>query len=145
MWSYVQNKKNQRWLWLDIDHNTRKVVAFVFGKRKHEVFKQLKKLLKPFGLKRYYTDGLQCYAKYLPKKKHRAGKTNTQRIERKNLTLRTRVKRLAGKTICFSKTERMHDIVIALTINIIEFALILDFLRIYRFRTLPKQEVSPQK
>jgi len=128
MWSYVQNKKNQRWLWLAIDHKTRKVVAFVFGRRKNEVFKQLKKLLKPFGIKRYYTDGLQCYAKYLSAKKHKVGKTNTQRIERKNLTLRTRIKRLARKTICFSKTDRMHDIVIALTINIIEFG----FLPVFR-------------
>jgi len=29
------------------------------------------------------------------------GKTNTQKIERKHLTLRTRTKRLAGKTIGF--------------------------------------------
>jgi len=32
------------------------VLAFVFGRRKDEVFLQLKALLKPFGLTRYYTD-----------------------------------------------------------------------------------------
>ncbi|PQN19616.1 IS1 family transposase, partial [Shigella dysenteriae] len=31
------------------------------------------------------------------------GKIFTQRIERNNLTLRTRIKRLARKTICFSR------------------------------------------
>lgn len=31
--------------------------------------------------------------------------------------LRTRIKRLVRRTICFSKTERMHDIVIGLFIN----------------------------
>ena len=31
------------------------------------------------------------------------------RIERKHLQLRTRIKRLACKTICFSKSEEMHD------------------------------------
>ncbi|MFM8331390.1 MAG: IS1 family transposase, partial [Candidatus Methylumidiphilus sp.] len=42
---------------------------------------------------------------------------NTQNIERKHLTLRTRIKRLARKTICFSKLETMHDIVIGPFIN----------------------------
>ncbi|WP_086957730.1 IS1 family transposase [Photobacterium damselae] len=36
----------------------------------------------------------------------------TQRIERTNLTLRSRLKRLVRKTIGFSKSEEMHDKVI---------------------------------
>ncbi len=40
-----------------------------------------------------------------------------QRIERKHLTLRTRIKRLARKTICFSKSIVMHDLVSGLFIN----------------------------
>jgi IS1 family transposase len=39
------------------------------------------------------------------------------KIERKHLTLRTRIKRLTRKTICFSKTTQMHDIVIGLFVN----------------------------
>ncbi|MCA6559087.1 MAG: hypothetical protein IM583_21360, partial [Pseudanabaena sp. M114S2SP2A07QC] len=46
-----------------------------------------------------------------------------QRIERKHLTLRTRIKRLARKTICFSKSILMHDIVIGLFINRYEFSI----------------------
>ncbi len=30
MWSFVQNKGNQRWLWLAIDHKTRHAYAFTF-------------------------------------------------------------------------------------------------------------------
>jgi insertion element IS1 protein InsB len=51
------------------------------------------------------------------------GKINTQKIERKHLTLRTRIKRLARKTICFSKSEKIHDIVLGLFINKYEFGL----------------------
>jgi len=51
------------------------------------------------------------------------GKRKTQKIERKHLVLRTRIKRLARKTICFSKTELMHDLVIGLFINRYEFGL----------------------
>jgi insertion element IS1 protein InsB len=56
MWSYVGNKKEQRWLWHAIDHYTGAVLAYVFGRRKDEVFVQLKQLLEPFGITRYYTD-----------------------------------------------------------------------------------------
>jgi insertion element IS1 protein InsB len=39
------------------------------------------------------------------------------RIERKPSTGRTRIKRLVRRTICFSKTEHMHDLVVGLFIN----------------------------
>ena len=52
---------------------------------------------------------------------HPIGKRNIQKIKRKHLTLRTRIKRLARKTICLSKLEKMHDIVIGLFINRYEF------------------------
>jgi insertion element IS1 protein InsB len=44
-------------------------------------------------------------------------KRGTQKIERKHLTLRARIKRLVRKTICFSKSTQMHDIVIGLFVN----------------------------
>src|SRR5438093_1101829 len=48
---------------------------------------------------------------------HRPSKQNTHKIERKHLTLRTRIKRLVRKTICFSKSIQMHDLVIGLFVN----------------------------
>ncbi len=44
-WSYVGKKSEQRWLWYAIDHATSTILAYVFGRRKDEVFKQLKALL----------------------------------------------------------------------------------------------------
>jgi len=41
MWSFVGSKKNQRWLWLAIDHATHTVLAFTFGERKDKVFREL--------------------------------------------------------------------------------------------------------
>jgi IS1 family transposase len=123
MWSFVGNKKNQRWLWHAIDHKTGQVLAYVFGTRKDEVFKQLKILLDPFGIKRFFTDDWGAYGRGIKNESHCVGKRNTQKIERKHLTLRTRIKRLARKTICFSKLEKMHDIVIGLFVNRYEFGL----------------------
>jgi insertion element IS1 protein InsB len=56
MWSVVGNKQAQRWLWHAIDHWSGQVLASVFGRRKDEVFVQLKALLEPFGITRYHTD-----------------------------------------------------------------------------------------
>ena len=53
MWSFVGHKGNPRWLCHAIDHRTGKVLAYVFGRRKDEVFLQLKALFEPFGLPRY--------------------------------------------------------------------------------------------
>lgn len=120
-WSFVGNKSNQRWLWYAVDHATNILLAYVFGKRTDEVFRKLKALLEPFGITRYYTDDWGAYTRHLDADQHEVGKTNTQKIERKNLNFRTWVKRLTRKTICFSKQELMHDTVIGLLINKVEF------------------------
>ena len=124
MWSYVGKKKEPRWLWHAIDHQTGKVLAYVFGQRKDAVFLELKQLLEPFGITRFYTDHWGAYTRQLDPERHCPGKRQTQRIERKHLTLRTRLKRLARKTICFSKSIQMHDLVIGLFVNRYEFGLL---------------------
>lgn len=123
MWSFVGKKKDQRWLWHAIDHGSGRVLAYVFGRRQDEVFLKLKALLEPFGITRYYTDHWGAYTRHLATEAHNPGKRNTQQIERKHLTLRTRIKRLVRKTICFSRSIEMHDIVIGLFINRYEFGL----------------------
>ena len=125
MWSFVGDKSNQRWLWQAVDHQTGEVLAYALGKRQDIVFQQLQELLEPFGIKQYYTDDWGAYERHLEEEKHHVGKRNTQKIERKHLTLRTRIKRLVRKTICFSKLEKMHDIVIGLFINRYEFGRII--------------------
>jgi insertion element IS1 protein InsB len=121
MWSFVGSKAHQRWLWHAIDHLTGVVLAYVLGTRADTVFAQLQALLKPFGIVHFYTDGAGVYDRHLPATGHTIGKVHTQQIERKHLTLRTRLKRLARKTICFSKSVLMHDIVIGLFVNRYEF------------------------
>lgn len=69
-------------------------------------------MLAPFNIGMLTTDGWGSYARELPKEKHLTGKIFTQRIERNNLTLRTLIKRLARKTICFSRSVELHEKVI---------------------------------
>ena len=121
MWSFVQSKRQQRWLWHAIDHRTGNVLAYVLAPHEDQALETLMDLLAPFGIQQFYTDAWGAYLRLLEADQHVVGKANTQRIERKHLTLRTRIKRLARKTICFSKSLLMHDTIIGLFINRHEF------------------------
>jgi insertion element IS1 protein InsB len=76
-------------------------------------------LLSKFNIAFYMTDAWPVYRTLLDSASHVVSKKYTQRIERHNLNLRTHLKRLTRRTICFSKSEEMHDKVIGwyLTIN----------------------------
>jgi insertion element IS1 protein InsB len=111
MWSYVDSKAHPRWLWHAMDQHTGKVLGYVFGRRQDEVFLRLQALLKPFGITKFYTDGWGTAERHRDAEQHDVGKENTQKIERTQINLRTRLKRLVRRTMCFSKTERMPDLV----------------------------------
>jgi len=57
MWSFVGSKRQPRWLWHAIDHQTGQSVAYVFGAREDATFLALQALLAPFGITHFYTDG----------------------------------------------------------------------------------------
>lgn len=123
MWSVVSSKKQPRWLWEALDHQTGRIVAYTFGRRADRALVKLKALLEPFRIRRFYTDGWGAYHRHLDPHRHVVGQQRTQQLERKHLTLRTRIKRFVRKTICFSKSLQMHEIVIGLFINRFEFGL----------------------
>jgi insertion element IS1 protein InsB len=124
MWSFVEKKSQQRWLWHAIDHRTGVVLAYMLGTHQDDVFLQLKTFLAPFGIRHFYTDGAELYNRHLEPEQHIVGKTQTQNIERKHLTFRTRLKRCMRKTICFSKSILLHAIVIGLFVNRYEFGML---------------------
>jgi insertion element IS1 protein InsB len=94
----------------------------VLGNRADHVFLALQARLEPFGMTRYDTDKWGAYRRYLPPEQHVIGKLPMQKIERKHLTWRTRLKRLARQTLCCSRSTVMPDAVIGLFINQYEFA-----------------------
>ncbi len=117
MWSFVHDKSHQCWLWWAIDHNTGEPLAFCFGTREHKNLDALIGLLSPFGIKVVYADDNYAYKSRLTDSELITGKANTQKIERKHLSLRTWCSRLVRKSIRFSKDERLHIIAVALVIN----------------------------
>jgi len=122
-WGRVYCKDTPCWLWHAIDHDTGDVIAFVIGSRKKEMCKKLWEALLALNVEitDVYTDDNWSYHEVIPARILKTGKRNTQKIERKHLTFRTRLKRLARKTICYSKTTEMHIIMLSLLINVLEF------------------------
>ncbi len=121
MWRFVGAKAPERWLWHARDHHTGRVLAYVVGTRKAAPFLALRAVLAPFGITHYYTDTAGVYPRHLPPEQPTVGKVSLQKIERKPLTVRTRLTRLARKPLCFSRSCCRHDLVIGLNMNRVEF------------------------
>ena len=111
-WIFVGSKARQHWLWYAYNTKTGGALACTFGPRTDEICRELLALLAPFTLGMLTTDEWGSYTRELPKEKPLTGKIFTQRIERNNLTLRTRIKRLARRTICFLRPVELHEKVI---------------------------------
>jgi insertion element IS1 protein InsB len=99
------------------------IIAYVFGTREHGVLQKLLFLLSKLNVEivTVFSDDNFAYHEFIPKNILYTGKRNTQRIERKHLTFRTRLKRLARKTICYSKSLKIHKTLFGLLINTLEF------------------------
>lgn len=113
LWSFVDDKGNEQWVWLAIDVKTREIVGCHIGDRSGESAKALWGSLP--GVYRQcavcYSDFWSAYPVALPSKRHRSvGKETglTSYIERFNNTLRQRVSRLVRKTLSFSKKLENH-------------------------------------
>ena len=123
MWARVHSKQTPCWLWHAINHENGDLIAYVLGSREHGMLWELLDLVYNlnFDVTAVYSDDNYAYHDIIPSDVLVTGKRNTQRIERKHLTFRTRLKRLARKTICYSKSLEMHKIMFGLLINEIEF------------------------
>ncbi|MEQ5434099.1 IS1 family transposase [Providencia huaxiensis] len=111
-WPFVANKKQQRWLWYAWEPHLKRIIAHAFGRRNKKTLRQLLSLLSRFNVAFWCTDSYRAYNDALPEARHITGKLYTQRIERENLTLRNRLKRLNRKTLGYSKSPEMHDRII---------------------------------
>ena len=126
MWSFYHDKSHQIWLWWAVDHETNVPLAYTFGTREHKYLDELLALLEPYSIGTVYADNNYAYQDRISSDKLVSGKKNTQKIERDHLTLRTRIKRLCRKTICFSKSKQIHIAVIGTFINIFFFGRAFD-------------------
>ncbi|WP_124981878.1 IS1 family transposase [Nonlabens xiamenensis] len=105
MWSYLGSKENVTWITYALERETKTIIDFFVGRKTTENIKPLINKLLLLHPKRIYTDRLNIYPSIIPKEIHKRFQYCTNIIERYNLTLRTHIKRLSRKTICFSKNK----------------------------------------
>lgn len=117
-WSFVdQRKKQKRWCWYVWARKERKILAFHIGKRSQSACKALYRKLEGISIGHFYTDDYKAYSKVLPTEHHTIGKQHTTHIERMNRDFRTHLKRLARRTVCHSRDDEMHYLMIKMYIN----------------------------
>lgn len=104
---FIGSKRQLCWIVYALDRWNKKVVAFNAGKRTNSTLNVALRSLLFAKAKTIYTDKLRNYRFLIHKKIHRTTLHCTNHIERHNLTLRTHLKRLTRKTICFSRSVAM--------------------------------------
>jgi len=104
LWTYIGRKDNEYWLAYALDKATGQVADFIIGKRTKATLKILIDSLLARTPKKIRTDKLAIYQRLVPRPLHHCGAYCINHIERKNLSIRTHIKRLSRRTICFSRS-----------------------------------------
>ncbi len=102
--SFVRRKSEHIWIAYAPDRKSKQVVSYNIGPRTNATLNVVLETLRLSDAKRVYTDRLRNYRSLIETKIHRTSLYGTNHIERHNLTIRTHLKRLARKTICFSRS-----------------------------------------
>jgi len=94
MRTYVGNKKNTKWVVYAINKKTKQVIDIAVGSRTKSTLKKVTDTLLLSSPKAIYSDGLNIYQYLIPSYIHKVQALKINYIERMNLTLRTKLKRL---------------------------------------------------
>jgi insertion element IS1 protein InsB len=105
--TYVGYKGNEYWVAYALCSQTKEVIDFTVGKRNKRVLRTVVNTLLLSGVKKIKTDKLNIYQTLIPKELHESNAYNINHIERHNLNLRTHLKRISRRTICFNKSVKM--------------------------------------
>jgi len=109
LWTYIGRKENECWIAYALNRQTRQVVDFIIGKRTKTTLKELIDRLLLSNPKVIRTDRLTVYQRIVPKELHRSGSYCINRIGRKNLSIRTHLKSLRRRAICFNRSLVMLE------------------------------------
>lgn len=104
MKSFIRRKNNHIWVAYALDRYSKQVVSFSVGTRTNSTLNIVLETLRLSEAKRIYTDRLRNYRSLIDRRVHRTSLYGTNHIERNNLTVRTHLKRLSRRTICFSRS-----------------------------------------
>ncbi|MBC6480315.1 MAG: IS1 family transposase [Hormoscilla sp. GM7CHS1pb] len=115
--TYVNEKKNKKWLWTVVNHFKPGIITWVLGDRSAETFKPMWDIRKCWQCFLYVTDGWPVYPMFIEYIDHIVSKTYMTRVECENCRLRHYLARLKRKTLCYSKSEEMLRLSIKLLLH----------------------------
>ncbi len=103
---YLRKKTKPIWIVYALDRESKEVINFSIGSRTKQTLSYVTNSVILSKPKKVYTDKLIHYKSLFSSSDitHKVTRFGTNRIERKNLSLRTHLKRLNRKTICFSRS-----------------------------------------
>jgi insertion element IS1 protein InsB len=97
------------WIVCALQKDTGAVVDFAVGSRTIKILKRVTDTVLIAGAIKVYTDKLNLYRSLLPPNIHGTKQYSINHLERKHLSMRTHLKRLARRTICFSRSRAMLE------------------------------------
>lgn len=104
MFTYLKHKDNRICIAYSFEIGSGNVIDFVVGRRNKINLRKVTDTLILADAVKITTDKLGIYKDLIPGKIHSTKFRGINHIERKNLSLRTHLKRLNRKTICYSKS-----------------------------------------
>jgi len=120
MWSFVCQKANKRWIWTVMCRRTRQIIGCVIGDRSERTCRNLwEQIPKSYRVCQSFSDFWDAYQKVFPKETHKSvGKVSgqTNHMECWYNRLRQSNARFVRKTLSFSKSDAMHQVVTRLFI-----------------------------
>ena len=114
MWSFVQQHWQKRWIWTAMCRRTRQIIAYAIGDRSHQTCQLLWERI-PVSYKgcHSFSDLWDAYQLVFPPDTHQCigkGERQTNHMERWYNRLRQSNARFVRKTLSFSKSDTMHEI-----------------------------------
>lgn len=104
---FIKRKKRVYWVVYALEKGTKFVADFAVGKRTNKTLSKVIDTLLLSNAEKIYTDKLPNYGFIIPQAIHKTNPRSTNHIERMHLTIRTRLKRLSRRSICFSRSLHM--------------------------------------
>lgn len=105
--TFIKKKECLTWVAIALRRDTREVVRFAVGSRTKKTLQKVTEPLLLSQARRIFTDKLRHYLGLIASQVHSTQTKATNHIERLNLTLRTHLKRLCRRSICYSRQELM--------------------------------------
>ena len=115
MWSFVLKQWRKRWIWTVLCRRTRQIIAYAIGDRSQNTCRILwERIPEAYRGCQSFSDLWEAYQLVFPPDTHQCvgkGERQTNHMERWYNRLRQSNARFVRKTLSFSKSDLMHEII----------------------------------